>query len=357
MIDSSLIKLGWANVRNSVAEAVYIKTGADYTRPVSFHALVLEECNVKCRFCNYWRLPEYKKQLSIEQWKEVLTEIRDFVGTFHINFSGGEPFTKKGFPDLLKWAGENDILAGVTTNGSVMNEKMAARVVDAKPFNVNFSLDSPEAEMHDYLRGAPGLFEKILNGIRYLQAGMRSTGTKFQIVFKMCVTAANFELMPKAAELARDMEVDGILFQPVQEVTDEVTDELWIEEEKHGRLEEIIEQMVRMRDEGYPILSSPKFMRLMLPHFRREEAPKDLQPCRVGMRSFHIQPDGNVELCYKMPTVGKLGEQSVREIWRGPAAQAIRQATIECPELCLCMGGSMFTAKEKFEQVLRMGRG
>ncbi len=286
-----------------------------------------------------------------------LLSLKKFVGRYHVEFSGGEPLIKKGFPDLLQWCGENDVLAGVTTNGSVMSKKMAKRVVAARPFNVNFSIDAPVADLHDYLRGSEGLFEKLTNGIRFLQAEMKEQGVKFQIVVKMCVMAANFELMPKAAEFAKEMGVDGILFQPVQETTGEVTEELWIEPSKHQRLEEIIAKVIKMHEEGYPILSSPKFLRLILPHFRRESAPRDLQPCRVGMRSFHIQPDGQVELCYKMPTVGTLGEQSVREIWRGSAAGALRKDTVACPELCLCMGGSMFTVKEKFEQVLRLTRG
>ena len=356
MLSSTLIELGWSHVRNALAEAVYTRTGADYTRPVSFHALVLEECNAKCRFCDYWRLDEHREQMSIAQWQDALTEIKDFVGVFHVNFSGGEPFAKRGFVDLLSWCGEHGILAGVTTNGSVMGEEMAARVVAARPFNVNFSLDAPTPALHDYLRGVPGLFRRVQDGIRNLQAAGRDQGVKTRIVLKMCVMAANFEEMPAMARWAREMGVNGLLFQPVQDMTPEVGDELWIEQDQHARLAEVIEECIAMRKDGWPILSSAKFMRLMLSHFRGEAAPPSLSPCHVGLRSLHIQPDGEVELCYRMPGVGNLREQGVRPVWRGEAARAIRKRSVACPELCLCTGGSMLSAREKCVQLLRLAK-
>src|SRR5579863_5943785 len=156
-----LISLGWKHSVNAVAEEMYIQLGVDMTRPVSFYGLVNQRCNVKCRYCEYWRMPEYDEELTIPQWQTALLSIKEFVGEFSINFSGGEPFIKPGFLDLFAWCHPNGIKAGVTTNGSALTEANARKVVSARPFNVNISLDAPKAEIHDYLRGAPGLFEKL----------------------------------------------------------------------------------------------------------------------------------------------------------------------------------------------------
>ena len=74
-----------------------LRTGHDYTKPVTFYGLVNERCNVKCRYCEYWRLKHYVNEMTIEEWQTALTSIKDFVGQFSINFSGGEPFEKPGF--------------------------------------------------------------------------------------------------------------------------------------------------------------------------------------------------------------------------------------------------------------------
>ena len=145
---------------------------------MTFYGLVNERCNVKCRYCEYWRLPKYKDEMTIEEWQKALLSIKEFVGTFSISFSGGEPFIKPGFLDLIEFCHQNRIHAGVTTNGSALNKKNAARYVASHPWNLNVSVDAPFAELHDYLRGWPGLFQKLSDGISYVrdeQANREST--------------------------------------------------------------------------------------------------------------------------------------------------------------------------------------
>ena len=101
MKTSTLARLAFKHTYNHFAEELYIHTGKDFTRPVTFYGLVNERCNVKCRYCEYWRLPKYKDEMTIEEWQKALLSIKDFVGTFSISFSGGEPFIKPGFLDLM----------------------------------------------------------------------------------------------------------------------------------------------------------------------------------------------------------------------------------------------------------------
>src|SRR5262245_64167663 len=130
--------------------------------------------------------------MTIEEWQRALESIKEFVGAFSINFSGGEPFIKPGFIDLLGWCNTNGISAGVTTNGSALTRRNAAAVVAANPFNLNISVDAPNAEVHDYLRGCSGLFDRLSNGIRYLLAERDRQGKKFPINVKPTANAKNF---------------------------------------------------------------------------------------------------------------------------------------------------------------------
>src|SRR5262245_1365075 len=97
---STLACLGWKHAKNHLAEELYLKTGIDHTKPTTFYGLVNERCNVKCRFCEYWRLESYKDEMTIEEWQRALSSVKHFVGEFSISFSGGEPFIKNGFVDL-----------------------------------------------------------------------------------------------------------------------------------------------------------------------------------------------------------------------------------------------------------------
>src|SRR5262249_26958035 len=108
---STLVTLGWRHGRNALAEEVYLKTVYHATKPVTFYGNVNERCNVKCRYCEFWRLKHYVDEMTIAEWQRALLSVKDFVGRYSISFSGGEPFIKPGFIDLLGWCRRNGISA------------------------------------------------------------------------------------------------------------------------------------------------------------------------------------------------------------------------------------------------------
>jgi MoaA/NifB/PqqE/SkfB family radical SAM enzyme len=354
---SRLSALAWKHIRNSAAEGVYLHSGFDGTKPVTFYGLVNEHCNVKCRYCEYWRLKHYATEMTIEEWKIALLSVKDFVGSFSINFSGGEPFIKPGFIDLLAWCNANGISAGVTTNGSALTARNAAKVVAANPFNINISVDAPNAEVHDYLRGYPGLFDKLSKGIRFLIAEREKQGKKFPIVVKPTINSKNFRLMPELVEWAIGMGVSCVSFQPMDRWTPETYDELWIEAPELPEFEQVVERVIEMQQHGAPILTPPSILRLFPDNFRGKKAPEEVMPCRVGMRDFFIRTDGRVEVCVHYPPIGNIREQSAREIWYGPKAQEIRRQTVACDRLCLITCLSQKTLKDKVNMGMKLLKG
>ena len=332
---TELARMGLNHSRNAVAEAVYLKAGIDFTRPITFHALVNERCNCKCRHCEYWRQAEYIPEMSIEEWKKTLLSIKEFTGRFAVNFSGGEPFIKKGFIDLLQFCRENDILAGVTTNGALLNEKNVAAIVAAKPFNLNISLDSHIAEIHDYVRGMNGLHRKITNGITLLRQEQSKQNITFPIIIKPTILSLNFRQLPEIVKWSIETGATAVNFQPLGRWTSETYDELWIEEKDMPELEKAMNQLIAMKRSGSPIMNSEEILRLMPASFREEKAAPDLMPCRIGLHEYYIRPDGEVKLCFHFPSIGNTTKESAREIWRGKKAEKIRKATIQCDKLCL----------------------
>jgi MoaA/NifB/PqqE/SkfB family radical SAM enzyme len=346
---ATLSGLAVKHLRNSAAEAVYLKSGTDFTRPITFHGLVNERCNIKCRYCDYWRLKQYQDEMSIDEWKSALLSVQDFVGNFSISFSGGEPYIKKGFLELLEFCNEVGIHGGVTTNGSAMNEKNAKRTVEARPFNVNISCDAPNSEIQDYVRGYPGLFDTLSKGIGYLQKWQKELGIDFPIMIKPVVHAANFRILPELVDWAHDIGATAINFQPMDRWTQETYDELWIEESDRPELEKVIERLVAMQRSGAKIMNPENILRLFPAHFREESAPREAMPCRVGMRDCFIRPNGDVEPCFFYKPIGNLKLNSLREIWYGEKGRENRCQTTQCEKLCLftCLSQKNLTDKVK----------
>jgi MoaA/NifB/PqqE/SkfB family radical SAM enzyme len=174
----------------------------------------MNRCNCLCRHCDHWRLDKYTDEMPIDDWKKTLLSIKDFTGSYAINFSGGEPLIKKGFIELLKFCSSNSIYAGMTTNGMLL-ERHAAELVAARPFNINISLDSHNADTHDYIRGREGLHEKICRGIARLKEEQNRQAISFPIIIKPTVMSLNYRHLPELVSFAEQIGVSAVNFQPI----------------------------------------------------------------------------------------------------------------------------------------------
>jgi len=235
-----------------------------------------------------------------------------------------------------------------------MTKENAAKTVAAHPFNVNISVDAPNAELHDYLRGQPGLFEKLSHGIKYLRQECEQQGVRFPITVKPTINALNFRLMPELVKWAQQIGATAINFQPVNRWTRETFEELWIEKEQQEELAKVVEHLIEMKKNGAPIMNSDEVLRLFLPHFREEKAPPENLPCRVGLRNYWIDTRGDVKLCDGYPVIGNVKEQSAHEIWYSEKAEEIRRQTLECGQLCLITCVSQKTLKDKVIMGLKL---
>jgi radical SAM protein with 4Fe4S-binding SPASM domain len=318
-------------------EHVYIKTGFDVTAPESITGQVNERCNYKCQYCHFWRIEEYAKEMSIDEWQQALLSLKDFIGRYIIQFVGGEPFVKKGFVDLLSFCHQRGIDWGVITNGSAFNAKIVKKVVAAEPTNINISVDAPDAEVHDFVRGAPGSLDAIGDGIVRLREERERTGRRFPIRIKPTITRMNFRSLPRLVEWTVAHGADIIDIHPVHIVpfwTPQMRADLRPQEHEMDELRRIIETLIELKKNGAPIETPAHQLRSYPDQFLgRVVKPSIGGPCRVGMRDFIIGPNGDVGVCWEYPKIGNLRSQSARDIWHGGKAQAIRAQTVACPAL------------------------
>ncbi len=346
---TNLAQLAMKHLRNDFMEELYLRTGMDNTKPIVFYGIVNERCNYKCRYCEYWRLENYVDEMSIEEWQSALLSIKDYVGPFHIQFSGGEPFIKKGFVDLIEFCHANDIQWGVVTNASCLNEKNIERVVAANPFNINVSMDGPIPEIHNYSRGIKGSLEKITENVKALAQERKKQGATFPIMIKPTVHAKNLHTMPMMVDWVKEIGATNVNFQPVDRWSPETYDELWIGEDRMHELEEVADILIQQKREGAPIINSETLMKLWPAHFREEKAPESIGACRVGLRNYFIRTNGDVEVCWFYPPIGNVKEKTAKEIWEGYEAQQRRKETTACDRLCLytCLSQKTIVDKVK----------
>jgi len=335
---------------------MYLLTGQDFTRPVTIYGTVNEVCNYKCLYCECWRMPEYKPEMSIAEWQKAILDLKDFLGKFHIQFSGGEPYIKKGFVDLIQFCHDNDVSWGVVTNGSAfMSDKIVEATVAAKPWTINISIDSKRSEIHDHSRGIEGSLDRVVTGIKKLVQARQAARQSFPVVIKPVVHRLNFRYLPEMVPWIQEIGATVLNFQPVDRWTPETHNELWITERQDLEdLGKVRDELLAMKRAGAPILNSELTLMAWEKHFLEEKAPPEYLPCRVGMRNFFIRPDGDVELCWFYKTVGNVKKNTAREIWYGDEARGRRKETVECDSLCLFTCLSHKTLGDKLKMGLTL---
>ncbi|MFV5438084.1 radical SAM protein [Acinetobacter oleivorans] len=123
-------------------------------------------CNLRCTHCQAnMFLGKKSLELTTDQWKKVLKELAN-EGAITVGFLGGEPFLRKDFIELLRYANGLGLKTTVTTNGTlIQNDVLDILINETNTYTV-FSLDGPNFITHDIIRGN-GQFNKTLERIRY----------------------------------------------------------------------------------------------------------------------------------------------------------------------------------------------
>ncbi len=137
-------------------------------------------CNLKCVHCYAQsRDIEYKNELTTQQGKDLIDDLAQF-GAPVILFSGGEPLMRKDLPELALYARSKGMRAVISTNGTLIDKKMAKVLKEIGLSYVGVSLDGMR-ETNDKFRGVKGAFDAALEGMRNCLAEGIKVGLRFTI--------------------------------------------------------------------------------------------------------------------------------------------------------------------------------
>lgn len=129
-------------------------------------------CNLACRHCRRQEAATAlsRRDLTTEQVRRHLLDGLAAVGPTVLVCSGGEPLLRPDLFDLAREATARGLAIALATNGTLVDDAMADRIVAAGFERVAVSLDGADAETHDAFRRQPGAFDAALAGIARLQA-------------------------------------------------------------------------------------------------------------------------------------------------------------------------------------------
>ena len=160
---------------------------------------VTRSCNLNCIHCRAAasRGP-YAGELSTEKCFQFIDEIAAMSSPIII-LTGGEPLLRPDIFDIATYGTGKGLRMVMATNGILVDEATAKKMIKSGIKRVSVSLDGKDAPSHDAFRGEIGAFTGALNGI----GAMKRVGMEFQI--NTTVTTANLKQIKEILELAKKL--------------------------------------------------------------------------------------------------------------------------------------------------------
>lgn len=137
-------------------------------------------CNLKCIHCySNSESKKYKGELDTKEALRFIDHLAEFKVPV-ILFSGGEPLLREDLMTLAAYARSKGIRPTISTNGTLLDRKLAASLKDLGIGYIGVSLDGI-GENNDRFRGREGAFAAALAGIRSCREAGQRVGLRFTI--------------------------------------------------------------------------------------------------------------------------------------------------------------------------------
>ena len=133
--------------------------------PLAVTIAVTDKCQLKCGHCSVTQSSPPQPPLSTEELQSVVRQCVD-LGTTNVTFTGGEPLLRRDLERVIEAVPQDKAVSLVFTNGIGLTPARARRLKAAGLWGVQVSLDSPDTEEHDRLRGRKGCFDGVRKGIK-----------------------------------------------------------------------------------------------------------------------------------------------------------------------------------------------
>ena len=272
---------------------------------------VTNACNMYCAHCYRDAGCKAEDELSTEQAKKLLTEIKR-AGFQIMIFSGGEPLMRPDILELVKFADGLGLFPVFGTNGTLITPQMAKDLKAAGARAMGISLDSLDAAKHDKFRSFPGGWQGAVDGMKNCKAA----GLPFQIhTTVMDWNAPELEdMIDFAVEIGARAHHFFFLVPTGRAAT--------IEEEslRAEQYEDVLTRIMK-KQQTVPIelkpTCAPQFLRIaaelgMKSRFHRG--------CLAGLSYCIISPKGKVQPCaYLKEYLGDVRNTPFDEIWKNNA--------------------------------------
>lgn len=293
-------------------------------------------CNGRCITCSIWK--KYKEnpqllrqELTLREIKRCFSESKYLENLQGIGLTGGEPFLRKDFVDLVGFFIQKYPKASISvaTNGLVPNlirlktKEIIDRFTPAS-FGLSISLDGI-GEVHNMVRGINDAYDNVIKTVETLQKEVT-----VDINLSFTITPQNYNDLPKVYELSKKYKI-GFIARFAQNSRAYYGNKDIIFEWTNDKLKEvefILNEINndRIKDQSFMAKILEPYTYFLSNCIKYEKIHKRMFQCYSGIHSFYLDPYGNVYPCVMLDKkIGNIKDESFDDLWCSLQAKEIRE--------------------------------
>lgn len=316
--------------------------------PINITLSVTNMCQSRCKTCNIWemyrdcgsRRHSPADEMTLDDFERLFKSIGH---VYFVNISGGEPFLRKDFPQIVEMA--NTLLTpGVihTPTNAIMPERVEDMTEDILKrlsasgrhviFTVKPSFDGVGMN-HDTIRGVPGNFDKLQDTLSRLKR-LRDRYSNLEVGAGTVISNFNVRDIREIAQYVHTLGLDSYISEIAEQRS-----EMFNKEDPITPSAEDYEKAIRaFSDESRKHMSSAGRLGKTTGSFRLVyydlavrilKEQRQVLPCYGGISNVHISPYGDVWPCCVLgyeKSMGRLSEfdHDFWEIWHSERASEVR---------------------------------
>ncbi len=308
--------------------------------PVCLYLETTNRCNLLCTTCprTYEEL-EPPADMSWELFTSIVDQVPDLARA--VLHGIGEPMLVRNLPRMVRYLKDRGVYVLFNTNGTVLNDRNGKALADAGLDELRVSLDASNAKTFREIRGK-NYFDRILRNVKAFRALQEREGfTKPIVSAWLTGLKETVEELPAFVQVAADIGIKEVYLQRLvffdHEAIGKARPDQALFEQMNGEEAVYLKQAEELaRSLGMTFSASGAASEPGI-SLAKSEGDSPWSLCRRPWTLMYITANGRALPCciapfsqrgYEHYTLGDATQETLREIWNGPAYKQFRAALL-----------------------------